>query len=183
MSVIFHCFIGDILQIEDLTIPSSWLFMILFSEKYHLRLWDRHWPSGSALAEAGYNTLQASIQVSSAWSPSLTLNAATPAALLGTPAHPPTHTHIHKYRRRCRHTKWRYNQKKAKNKNNISFIHIQYDTCLLILITNEFQTMNYKSDNFMTVWSLADMIMLLIHIVYNTLCQPTINTFKLLIRI
>lgn len=48
------------------------------------------WPSGSALAEAGYNTLQASIQESSAWSPSLTANAAIPAALLGIP----THTHV-----------------------------------------------------------------------------------------
>lgn len=45
------------------------------------------WPSGSALAEAGYNTLQASIQESSAWSPSLPPNAAMPAALLGIPAH------------------------------------------------------------------------------------------------
>lgn len=51
------------------------------------------WPSGSVLAEAGYNTLQASIQESSAWSPSLPPNAAMPAALLGIPAH--THAHVH----------------------------------------------------------------------------------------
>lgn len=50
------------------------------------------WPSGSALAEAGYNTLQASIQESSAWSPFLTPNAATPAALLGIPTHTSTYT-------------------------------------------------------------------------------------------
>lgn len=45
----------------------------------------RRWPSGRALAGAGYNTLQASIQESAAWSLSLTPNAAAPGAPLDTP--------------------------------------------------------------------------------------------------
>lgn len=62
------------------------------------------WPSGSALAEVGYNTLQASIQESSAWSPSLPPNEAMPAALLGIPAHTHTHAHIQHTQHVHKHT-------------------------------------------------------------------------------
>lgn len=122
--------------------------------------WRWCWPSGRVLAGAGYNTLQASIQESSAWSLSLTLNAAAPGAPSNTPGY--THTHTHTAHR----------GRSEKNRNvMIPKIHISVTSYLLFStqVTNQSKfpaqthvgpqyDPDFKSSNFMKQKAVSEKI-------------------------